>query len=509
MKSVIILNGSSLTIEQIVLVAREGASVEIAPEAQARIRRTRDMVLAMAQDRAMPRIYGFNTGVGMNKDWDISREGLAAFNAMLIRSHSAAVGPELDEAEVRATLLVRLNCLLADGTGVSWELVERYRDFLNLHLHPVIPGRGSIGEADLVSLAHVGLAVMGEGDVTLRGERMEARRALSEVGLEPLVLGCKEGLAIVSSNAMSAGLAALVFDECERLMDAADLLYALALEGYGGNVSPLDAACFSRRPVPGPTQTAARVRRYLEDSVLWKGGVAATMQDPLCFRSACHVHGAVRDALSYLRPQLLLQVNSTDDNPCVLSEEGRFAHNSNFEVTSWVLGFEMLGLALSHLARNICYQVIKLDSPAFSRLPRFLSPDGTSVMAYTTNQKTFSALEAEIRHLSNPVTADYMALSGEVEDHASNAPLVVRKTAKIIDNLRYLLGMEAYHAAQAVDLRHIAPLGAATAKAYEAVRTVIPFLAQDRVISADIRTGYDLMASGRLTDIARAHAPVV
>lgn len=308
---------------------------------------------------------------------------------MLIRSHSAAVGPELDEAEVRATLLVRLNCLLADGTGVSWELVERYRDFLNLHLHPVIPGRGSIGEADLVSLAHVGLAVMGEGDVTLRGERMEARRALSEVGLEPLVLGCKEGLAIVSSNAMSAGLAALVFDECERLMDAADLLYALALEGYGGNVSPLDAACFSRRPVPGPTQTAARVRRYLEDSVLWKGGVAATMQDPLCFRSACHVHGAVRDALSYLRPQLLLQVNSTDDNPCVLSEEGRFAHNSNFEVTSWVLGFEMLGLALSHLARNICYQVIKLDSPAFSRLPRFLSPDGTSVMAYTTNQKTF------------------------------------------------------------------------------------------------------------------------
>ncbi len=509
MKSVILLNGSSLTIEEIVRVARGGASVDIAPEAQERIRRTRAMVLAMAEDRTMPRIYGFNTGVGMNKDWDISSEGLAAFNAMLIRSHSAAAGPELDEAEVRATLLVRLNCLLADGTGVSWELVERYRDFLNLRLHPVIPGRGSIGEADLVSLAHVGLAVMGEGDVTLNGERMEARRALSETGLEPLALGCKEGLAVVSSNAMSAGMAALVLDECESLMDAADLLYALALEGYGGNVSPLDPACFSRRPVPGPATTAARVRRYLEGSFLWKGGVAATMQDPLCFRSACHVHGAVRDALAYLRPQLLLHVNSTDDNPCVIADERRFAHNSNFEVTSWVLGFEMLGLALSHLARNICYQVIKLDSPAFSRLPRFLSPDGTSVMAYTTNQKTFSSLEAEIRHLSNPVSADYMALSGEVEDHASNAPLVVRKTAKIIDNLRYMLGMEAYHAAQAVDLRRSAPLGTATAKAYEAVRSVIPFLDQDRVISADIRTGYDLMASGRFADIARAHAPVV
>ena len=190
----------------------------------------------------------------------------------------------------------------------------------------------------------------------------------------------------------------------------------------------------------------------------------------------------------------------------MLAEEHRIAHNSNFEVTSWALGFEMLGLALSHLARNICYQVVKLDTPSFSRLPRFLSPDGTSVMAYTTNQKTFSALEAEIRHLSNPVSADYMALSGEVEDHASNAPLVIAKTAKIIDNLRYLLGMEAYHAAQAVDLRGLAPLGAATAQAHEAVRSVIPFLDRDRVISADIRTGYELMASERLSDIARRHA---
>lgn len=506
MHSSIRLTGSDLTLEQISLVARQGVPVEIAPEAEDRIRRTRAMVLAMAQDRSLPRIYGFNTGVGMNKDWDISSEGLAAFNAMLIRSHSAAAGPELDEAAVRATLLVRLNCLLADGTGVSYELVERYRDFLNLHLHPVIPGRGSIGEADLVSLAHVGLAVMGEGEATLRGERMSAAEALARTGLSPLALGCKEGLAVVSSNAMAAGTAALLVDDCERLMDAADLVYALALEGYGGNVSPLDPSCFRRRPVPGPMNTAARVRRYLEGSFLWKGGVAATMQDPLCFRSACHVHGAVRDALSYIRPHLLLQVNASDDNPCVLAEEHRIAHNSNFEVTSWALGFEMLGLALSHLARNICYQVVKLDTPSFSRLPRFLSPDGTSVMAYTTNQKTFSALEAEIRHLSNPVSADYMALSGEVEDHASNAPLVIAKTAKIIDNLRYLLGMEAYHAAQAVDLRGLAPLGAATAQAHEAVRSVIPFLDRDRVISADIRTGYELMASERLSDIARRHA---
>lgn len=506
MNSIVSLTGSDLTIEQVCAVARHGAQVSIAPEAEARIRRTRALVLGMAEDRTLPRIYGFNTGVGMNKDWDISREGLAAFNTMLIRSHSAAVGPELDEAQVRAALLVRLNGLLADGTGVSCELVERYRDFLNLRIHPVMPGRGSIGEADLVSLAHTTLAFMGEGEVLYRGERMSALEALQRAGLEPLTLGCKEGLAVVSSNAVSAGMAVLALEDCERLMDAADLIYALTLEGYGGNVSPLDEACFLRRPVPGPMHTAARVRRYLEGSFLWQPGVTATMQDPLCFRSACHVHGAVRDAISYLKPLLLLHINATDDNPCVLAEERRFVHNANFEVTSWTLGFEMLGLALSHLARNICYQVIKLDSPSFSRLPRFLSPDGTSVMAYTTHQKTFSALEAEIRHLSNPACTDYLALSGEVEDHASNAPLVVRKTAKIVDNLRFMLGMESYHAAQAVDLRGLAPLGTATACAYEAVRSVVPFLDHDRVISEDIVKGYDLMASGLLSDIARRYA---
>lgn len=506
MNSTVSLTGSDLTVEQVCAVARHGAEVSIAPEAMQRIRRTRALVLEMSEDRTLPRIYGFNTGVGMNKDWDISSEGLAAFNAMLIRSHSAAVGPELDEAEVRAALLVRLNGLLADSTGVSPELVERYRDFLNLRIHPVMPGRGSIGAADLVSLAHTGLAFTGEGEVVFRGERMAAAEALQKAGLAPLRLGCKEGLAIVSSNAVSAGMAMLLLDDCEKLMDAADLVYALTLEGYGGNVSPLDEACFLRRPVPGPMQTAARVRRYLEGSFLWQSGVTVTMQDPLCFRSACHVNGAVRDALSYLKPLLLLHVNATDDNPCVLAEERRFAHNSNFDITSWVLGVEMLGLALSHVARNICYQVIKLDSPGFSRLPRFLSPDGTSVMAYTTHQKTFSALEAEIRHLSNPASTDYLALSGEIEDHATNAPLVVGKTAKIVDNLRYMLGMEAYHAAQAIDLRGMAPLGAATAEAYAAVRSVVPFLNQDRVISADIVKGYDLMASGRLSDIARRYA---
>ena len=499
----ITLSGRELTTAQVARIARQYARVEISAQAEADISATRKLILEMAKDRELPRIYGFNTGVGMNKDWDISEEGLGRFNRMLINSHSAAVGPEASEEEVRAMLAVRLNCFLTNHTGASPELIHMYRDFLNLRLHPVMPTRGSIGESDLVVMAHIGLAVQGEGEVFLQGERMSAAEALAKAGLKPVTLGCKDGLAIVNTSALFAGLGSLLAEDVMEFMDMCDLLYALSLEAFGGNTSPLDEACHLARPVRGPMETAARVRRYLEGRFIWQPGVTVTMQDPLCYRSACHVNGAVRDALDYVIPHLAGHINSSDDNPCVVSEQRRILSCSNYDATSLALGFEMLGQALCHVSRNICYQLIKLDTPYFSRLPRFLSPDGTSVMAYTTNQKTYTALDAENRLLSNPVNVDWLSVSGDVEDHATNAPLIVAKTSKMLDNLRYMLGMQAYHAAQAIDLRNMAPLGRYTSEAYAAIRDVIPFVDQDRVVSIDIRRAYELVRSGRLCAIAR------
>lgn len=504
MERMIVLNGKNLTTEQVSAVARQGARVAIDEASRQKAIAVRELVLEMAQDTSLPRIYGFNTGVGMNKDWDISAEGLERFNRALIYSHSAAVGPEASEEVVRAAMVSRLNCLLNQRAGVSPQVMAMYENFLNHRIHPVIPSRGSIGESDLVNLAHMGLAFMGEGEVIYQGTRMNAGEALTKAGLEPVRLGCKDGLAIVNAAAFGIGMASLMLEDIRELMDVTDLVYALALEGLGGHTTPLDPAVYVPRPVPGPMRAAARVRAYLAGSFLWDPRQTKSLQDPLCFRSACHVNGAVRDALDYVDAFMAIQMNCSDDNPCLIEEERRIISCSNFDPTSLAIGFEMLGISLAHVSKNICYQLIKLGNAYFTELPRFLSPDGTSVMAFTTNQKSYTMLDAENRLLANPVSMDYISVSGEVEDHATNIPLIIRKTTRMVDNLRYMLGMECYHAAQAVDLRGAKKLGVATAKAYAAIREVIPFLGQDRVLSNDIQKGYDLVKSGKLAAIARS-----
>ncbi len=496
------LTGKDLSISDVARVARGDVRVEITPERCARIEQTRKVVLELAQDNNMPRIYGFNTGLGMNKDWSISQEDMEAFNRGVIYSHSAAIGPETTEEETRAVMLVRLNSFLSDATGVQPDLIYRYRDMLNLRLHPVLPRRGSIGESDLVVMAHIGQAIMGEGLVIYQGKRMPAREALEKAGLKPIVLECKGALAVVNTNALGSGLGALLLQDAADFIDSCELVFALAMEGYGANTSPLDPAAYAARPVPGPTKTAERVRRFLEGSFLWRPGITTTFQDPLSYRSGCHVLGAVRDCLGYARQHLQIQINSSDDNPCVIADELRIISCSNFDPTSLALGLEMLGLSLSHVSKNLCYQLIRLDTPYFSRLNRFLSPDGTSVMAYTTNQKTYTSLDTENRLLSNPVTADFISVSGDVEDHATNLPLIADKTARMLDNLYYMLGHLAFHAAQAIDLRKEAPLGAYTGKAYAAIREVIPFLDRDRIVTTDIRKAYDLVRSGVFARIA-------
>lgn len=503
MNRTVVLNGSALTTEEVTAVARDGVRVEIAAASREKAVAVRKLVMEMLGDRNLPRIYGFNTGVGMNKDWDISADGLERFNRCMIYSHSAAVGPEASTEVVRAAMLVRLNCLLTQRAGVQPEVMYMYEDLLNHNIHPVVPSRGSIGESDLVNLAHIGLAFMGEGEVYYKGTRMSTAEAMGKAGLKPLRLGAKDGLSIVNSSAFGVGEAAMVIEDIRALMDMADLIYALALEGFNGHVTPLDPAVYAPRPVPGPMHAAERVRAYLAGSFLWEPKTGKSLQDPLCFRCACHVNGAVRDAMDYVDKFLTIQMNCSDENPCLIEEERRIISCSNFDSTSLAIGFEMLGLSLAHVSKNLCYQLIKLGNNYFTDLPRFLSPDGTSVMAFTTNQKTYTMLDAENRLLSNPVSADYISVSGEVEDHATNFPLVVRKTARMVDNLRYMLGIECYHAAQAVDLRGNKKLGVATAMAYDAIREVIPFLSEDRVLSADIRKGYDLVKSGKLTMIAR------
>ncbi|AKL97281.1 histidine ammonia-lyase HutH [Clostridium aceticum] len=489
----IVLDGKHLTIDEVVEIAREGVTVKIEESTMRIVEASRTLVYELANSDVP--VYGFNRGVGLNKDREVVAKYYSEYNRNLILAHCVAVDPEASQEDVRAILLARLNTLLLGCTGIQPAIVTMYKDFLNHRIHPIIPERGSIGEGDITCLSHIGLAMIGEGEVYYQGVRMMAAEALEKAGLKPIVLGPKDGLAIVSSNALAAGPGAMVLKDAEDLVEMADIVYALTLEGFRGNVTPLDPKTYEVRPFPGQACSAEKVRKYLEGSYLWLPGVTESLQDPLSLRGSCQVHGSVRDALEYVKKYMDIQLNSSDDNPCVLLDEKRMISCSNYEVTTWVLGFEMLGIALSHLSRNACYRTIKLGTPKFTGLSRFLTPADTSVIAYGTIQKSFTSLDTEIRHLSNPATVDYYSLAGDIEDHANNSPFVVRKTAKILDNLYYILGMEAMHAVQAIDLRKATRLGKGTRTAYEVMRTEIPFLERDRNLSIDIKKAYNIVKS--------------
>lgn len=500
----ILLDGTNLTLELACRIATGDGQIEIAEGAWAQLKRTRDLVFKLA-DSGMP-IYGFTVGVGWNKDKQVFGKYFEEYNRNLIYAHCVGVGPFLSEPQVRAVLLARLNTLLSGRTGIQLEIVEMYRQFLNRGIHPLIPARGSVGEGDIANLSHIGLAMIGEGEVHYQGRRVPAAEALKAEGLAPIVLGPKDGLAIVSSNALATGTGLLVLEKARRLLDAANAVYALSVEGLDGNITPLRPEPNEARRMTSQIRCAAAMRRLLAGSYLEGKGITKALQDPLSFRCAPALHGTVLDALDYVMPLLSIQLNTSDDNPCILLEQEEIISCCNFEITNWVLGFEMLGQALAHLSRSACQRTLKLSDPEFTKLPRFLSPREGVVQAYQTIQKPFTALDAEIRHLMNPVSTDYFAVAGDIEDHATNAPLVVDKTARILDNATYILGIEAMHAAQAVDLRGKPQLGAGSRILHEAIRERIPFLSQDRPLTPDIQAAHDVLVDPSLIERLRGVA---
>lgn len=491
MSEVIILNGENLTIEIFERIVRDRIKVEIDPAAKEKLVATRQLVFDLA-DKGIP-IYGFTVGVGWNKDKKVFGKYFEDYNRNLIYAHCVAVDPEASEETVRAALLARLNTFLSARTGAQPEVIERYMLFLNCGIHPVMPERGSVGQGDIACLSHIGLAIMGEGEVFYKGKRMQAKEALAAEGLEPVILGPKDGLAIVSSSALSIGKGTLLLKDVEDLIKMANLIYALSLEGLNGNMTPLNPIVNEIRRMPGQIYCANQVRAYLKGSYLEDKDITKSLQDPLSYRDVSAIHGAVKDAFEFVKQYMEIHLNTSEDNPCVILEEQKIISCQNFEIPTVTIGLEMLAIALSHLSKAACHRTIKLSTPSFTGLSRFLSPNEGEVQAYQTIQKPFTSLDTEIRHLSNPTSMDFFAVAGDIEDQANDTPYVVRRLEKIVDNLYYILGLEAMHAIQAIDLRSDIKLGTATQKAYEIFRKVIPFVDKDRPFTPDIKVAYEVL----------------
>jgi len=419
-------------------------------------------------------LYGVTTGLGAAVD---QAQGDAGFQARIAAGRAVGVGRLASPREVRAIIGARLAGLAQGRSGISVPAVEALVDLLGHGIHPEVPLLGSLGASDLAPLAHVTLALQGQGWVEYRGERLAAGEALRRAGLTPLQPRDKDGLALVSANAASVGLGALLVDEVARLLARQRGVLALSCAGYRAGLGPLQPWVARLRPAPGQAQESAALLALLEGSD-WQ---ARRLQDPLSFRCATVVLGAVRDALDRARDSVELELDSGADNPALVVESHGALVTANFDSTHLALAFEGLGLALSRLAVASAERMAKLLSPASSELPRALSPRPASV-GLAALQRTAAALVAEIVHLANPLPALSVPVADRVEDYAGQGLAVVEKSMRLVQRVDWLVRIEAVLAAQAVDLRGDIRLGAAVAEVYRQVRQRVAFVDEDRVI---------------------------
>ncbi|MFN1141933.1 histidine ammonia-lyase [Serratia quinivorans] len=509
------LDGHSITPQMIANVA-DGEAVAVAPAAINRVTLSHQVLIEAAQNGL--KIYGLTVGVGLNKDrpmvdvhGKLTQEVIDAskkFNVGLLHAHSGGIGEPMSIRVARATLVTRLNGLLSGGGGVQPAIVDAYVAFLNKGITPVIPAGGSVGEGDITVISHIGLAMLGEGEVYYQGNKMAAMAALQSSKTPAITPYAKDALAILSSNAYSAASGALALDSLAHLMQVNTLTYALSLQALNGNVSPFLANTLALRPYPEVAAMGKNLRELLVGSSLWQHDDSRPLQDPLSFRSGVYLLAELQRSYQSAYDQLLVQLNSSDDNPGValgatppsqrpqeavgyVNEgklQGAVLPSANFEPLPWVLAFEQLGLALAHNSLASAQQVVKLNNPAFTGLTRFLGTDHT-VHAFGAMEKPVMMLAMRNKELAMPVSLDYFPVAGDIEDIATNAPSVVERVQQQVDNAYQLLGILLVHDAQAVDLRQQRhngfTLSAPTAALYTAVRQRVPFIETDRPLAPD------------------------
>ncbi|MCL2893763.1 HAL/PAL/TAL family ammonia-lyase [Brenneria tiliae] len=509
-------NDTALTLATLVEVARGNRPVAFSPAAQRRI--AEGFAFLYRRVAAGDRIYGVTTGLGAGVDTAVlnsadGRQDIARLHQIQRRiplARAVGVGATASRDQVRAMMLARLAGIAAGYSGISPPSAQALLSLLNLGVHPLVPLTGSIGEADLAPLAHIGRTLAGEGQAEYQGEVADIQALANDVGFALPSLTGKDGLALVSSNAACVGIAALALADIARLINAQAGAIALSFEAFRANVSPLSPWASRIRRLPGGAECAAHLLSLLAEGSLLQPGDARLLQDPLSFRCAASVLASVYQAFHYARQATELELNSADDNPALIAEADLVLANANFDATHLTLAFDGLALALARQAACAAERIMKLMSADASGLPRFLTPHRGQT-GFATLQKTISALTSDIVHHASPLSAITVPVADRVEDYASQSMATVRKMLRLVDSLRYLVAIELMVAAQAVDLRGAAEitLGRGSAAIHARVRGLVAGLDEDRSTAGDIEnlaaavSAADWLAAGeQLLEIA-------
>ncbi|HKI90730.1 MAG TPA: aromatic amino acid ammonia-lyase [Gaiellaceae bacterium] len=469
----VVLRGTTLTLEELVAVARERTRVELDPAAVEAMREGRARIERALAGGAP--VYGLSTGVGSRKRVRVDAAGQAAFNRMLISGHRIAQGPAAPEEAVRATMLCLANGLARGRVGARPELAELVVDALNRGEHPRVRLLGSLGEGDLAANADLVHGLFGDRE-----------------------LAAIEGLALLSNAAFSTGLAALAVADLQRLLDTLDVAGALDLESFAANLSLLHPAVGEARPYPGLQATVGRLGRLLVGSYLWAEGSARNLQDPLTFRCLPQVHGAARDALAFGRRQLEIELNASQQNPLPVPGEDRFVSVGNFDVLPLAAALDFLRIALAPVLTSACERTVKLLQEPLSGLPDGLATQrGLADEALAELGVATQALTAEARLLAQPVSFELASSSHAegVEDRATMAPLAARRLAEMVTLGERVAAIELVVAARAIELRGAGPLGAGTDRARALVRELVP---PDGSLPSDLEPLVERIRSGEL-----------
>jgi len=496
------INGNDLSLADLREVVYEQRPVELADGARKKVIAAREVVEKLLRENRVA--YAINTGVGKLIDVHIEPAQNRQLQVNLIRSHSAGVGEPLSQEETRAMMLLRANSLAKGFSGVRPEVIDLICAMLNKGVHPVVPSQGSVGASgDLAPLAHLALAMIGEGQVWAQNGRASSADILKKAGIKPLVPEAKEAISLINGTQAMLAVGTLSLLAAETLAETADVLGAMSLYALHGTDVAFDARIHDARPHAGQIEVAANLRQLLAGSEIRESHKdCGRVQDAYSLRCIPQVHGAVRDTLAFCRRTFEIEMNSAVDNPLVFVKshgEGDIISGGNFHGQPLAFALDYMAIALSALAGISERRIERLVNPALNEgLPPFLAPDAGINSGFMMPQVTAAALASENKGLAHPASVDSITTSGNKEDYVSMGMASAIKLKRVIANATNVLAIEACAAAQALDfllpLKSSQPLQ----KAHAAIRKVSPKIEHDRVFADDFAKLAELIRSGAL-----------
>lgn len=488
MNNICILDGKSLTIEQVIDVSYNYAKVELSKEASASVTKAANAVQGMLDREEI--VYGVTTGFGAFKTTIISLDEVEQLQRNILLSHAVGTGDPFDIPTTRAIMLIRANTLSAGHSGIRLSTLNTLLALLNAGIHPIIPKKGSLGASgDLAPLAHMALPIIGEGVALYNGSIVTGSEALKAAGIQPVKLAAKEGLALTNGTSVMTAQGAISVIWSERLSRAADAVGCLTLEATHGTTRAFDARIHALRPHPRQVECAANLRWLLDGSEFTRPHDPTNVQDAYTLRCIPQVHGAIRDAIAYLRWVIDIELNSVTDNPLIFfdaDDNVDVISGGNFHGEPIAIAMDYLAIALAELGNISERRTMRLtdDVSNAHMLPAFLTEKGGLNSGFMITQYTAAALATENKILAHPASVDTIPTSKNVEDHVSMGNTSCIKAMEILKNVDHILAVELISAAQGIDFRkkvhgENAKLGKGTQPVYNLVRQHVPFLEVD------------------------------